>query len=469
MSQPPDVRQHFLGSLSQTERAVLAYEWRFWARPKQLPPDGDWAFWVLKAGRGFGKTRTGAEWVRAQIESGQCKRIALVNDTAADVRDVMITGPAGLVSVCPPWNKPVYVANLRSVTWPNGGIAIAYSAEAPELLRGPEHDGAWADEPSKWKNLKKADTEGGTAWDNLMMGLRIGDPQCVVTMTPRNIAWVRELLLRSGVVVTGGTSYENRDNLSPRWFKNVVSKYENTRLGRQELNAELLEDVEGALWTTHLIEAARVPVFPLDRLRRVVVAIDPAVSKTATSDETGIVVAAVGDDGEAYVLADGSDKYSPDGWARKAIQLYQQWQADRIIAEANNGGDMVSFTVQTVASQMKVHAPVTLVHASRGKQTRAEPIAALYEQGRVHHVGMFVDLEGQMCGWDPRVDTDSPDRMDALVWAMSHLATEMIQEPQDLLFTDTRDPEDAAREARAQAAQAVQDAIEATGIFWPGE
>lgn len=419
MSQPLATRQRYLQALDDRDRAQLAYEWRqFWARPSQLAPAGEWDVWLVKAGRGFGKTRIGSEWVRWRVETGQSKRIAIVNDTAADVRDVNFDGPAGLLAVCPPWNKPVHEPSKRRVTWPNGAVAIGYAAEAPDMLRGPEHDGALVDEPSKWKNLRKADSEGGTAWDNLMMGLRIGNPQAVVTTTPRNIPWMRDLMARPGVRITSGTSYENRANLSPKWFSHIIAKYEGTRLGRQELYAHLIEDVDGALWTRTQLEADRVYLAP--ELLRIVVAIDPAGVNRPQNAETGIVAAGVAGIGAAahgYVLADRSGHYSPSGWATAAIDVYRRLKADTIIAEINNGGDMVAHTIRTVDPNV----PVKVVHASRGKQARAEPVSALDEQHRIHHVGMFAELEDQMCLWDPHVETVSPDRVDARVWAFIEL------------------------------------------------
>jgi predicted phage terminase large subunit-like protein len=674
-SLPPETRARYLGDLSDVERAVLAYTWAFWARPSQQAPSGPWSYWVVQAGRGFGKTRTGAEWVRQKVERRQAKRIALVSDTAADVRDVMIEGPVGLLNVSPPWDRPVYEPSKRRVTWKNGAVAIAYAAESPELLRGPQHDSAWCfiagtqvetedgarsiesirvgdrvwtrrglrrvvatgdrsaplarvrlsngealigtedhpvwtqqgwqalgmlksgqtlqgfrasgsgthkdisvpirplqkagrnsiaiaksgnrrtarfragtgststtstafaemtgwtisrsslpetierlipsrvsrnsvsyagewstgasisaspqyadlvntvrpkrrgartrgraatvrqsfarepvitvasdastlglvgrvynltvegtpefyangvlvhncDEFAKWKNLRKVDQEGGTAWDNLLMGLRIGDqPQCCVTTTPRAIPQLRELLKKPGTIATSGSSYDNRDNLSASWFQDVIGAYEGTRLGRQEIHAELLEDVEGALWKRGWLDSARVQHAPA--LKRIVVAIDPAVTSTAASDETGIVVAGLGHDGRGYVLDDVSGRYSPDGWAKKAVDAYRAHAADRIVAERNNGGDMVRHTLETVDRRV----PITLVHASRGKQTRAEPVAALYEQGKVHHVG-------QMCTWEPLKDGQSPDRVDALVWALTEL---MVGAPREITVAD---------------------------------
>lgn len=420
---PVSERETWLAGLTDEEAYALSYEWSFWARPKQISPDSAWRFWVVKAGRGFGKTRTGSEWVRSQIESGRCKRVALVSDTAADVRDVMVEGPSGVLAVSPPWNKPVYEPSKRRVTWPNGAVAICYAAEAPELLRGPEHDGAWADEFAKWKNLRKRDAEGGTAWDNLLMGLRVGDnPQGIVTTTPRNIEELRKLLKRQGVVVTGGSSYENRANLSDQWFADTIAPYEGTRLGRQEIHAELLDDAEGALWKRTMFEAGRRKV-ERSFLRRVVIAIDPATTKKQRSDETGIVAAGIGADGHGYVLEDAGDRMSTDQWVKKALYLYDQYGADRIVAETNNGGDLVEYALRS----QRVNVPYKSLTASRGAMVRAEPVAALYEQTRVHHGDNMGRLEDNMCQWEPITGEHCPDNVSAAVWALTELMLERTQ------------------------------------------
>ncbi|HUK34786.1 MAG TPA: terminase family protein, partial [Vicinamibacterales bacterium] len=400
--------------------AVL-YDWSLWARPNQIAPPGEWLVWLVLAGRGFGKTRTGAEFVRDRVQNGLAHRIALVSDTAADVRDVMIEGESGLLSICPEDFFPHYEPSKRRVTWPNGAVAVAYAAESPDMLRGPQHDLAWCDEPAKWKNLRKKDVEGGTAWDNLMMGLRMGpNPQCCATTTPRSIPWLTELMGKPSTVVSKGTSYENRVNLSPKWFHDVIRSYEGTRLGRQEINAEVLGDVEGALWTRSLIEENRVEKMPCEAVRTVV-AIDPAVTAEEESDECGILTCALGTDGQGYVLADDSLRISPDGWARRAIRAYNEHDADRVIGEANNGGDLIETVLRTVERSV----PYSKVHASKSKHTRAEPVSALYEQGKVHHVGSFPMLEDEMSTWVP--GDKSPNRMDALVWALTALMIKKSQ------------------------------------------
>jgi predicted phage terminase large subunit-like protein len=410
----PEKRKEFIANLTDEEVLALKYDWAIWARPDQLPPVGDWFVWLIKGGRGSGKTRPAAEWIRKHAENMSARRIALIGDTAADVRDVMVGGDSGILAVSDPRFMPVYEPSKRLLTWPNGVIATCYAAEAPEMLRGPQHDLAWADEPAKWKNLRKTDNEGGTAWDNLLFGLRQGiHPRCVCSTTPRPIKWYKDLLANSSTVVTGSSTYANRANLAPTWFEQVVKKYEGTRLGRQEIHAELLDDIEGALWQRQRIDELRVATIP--ELIRIVVALDPAVTSNEDSDEVGIITAGLGKDGHGYVLDDTTLRASPNEWAKQAISTYSKHKADKIIAEANNGGDLIEAVLRVVNKDI----PYSKVTASRGKQTRAEPVAALYEQGKVHHVGQLAYLEDEMCSWVPGMD--SPNRMDALVWALSEL------------------------------------------------
>jgi phage terminase large subunit-like protein len=409
-SHPESERERLLREIAPTatERVALEYEWRFWARPNQIAPEGAWHVWLVSAGRGYGKTRTGAEWVNDRAKRNPHERIALIGATAADTRDVMVEGESGILAVSPPWNRPHYEPSKRRLTWPNGAMATTYSAEEPDRLRGPQHGAAWADEVAAWAYPE--------TWDQLMFGLRLGtDPRVIATTTPRPTALIRRLMKDPHTVVTRGSTFENAANLAPSFLADVRRKYEGTRLGRQELFAELLDDTPGALWNYAQIDALRVPRAPA--LRRIVVAIDPAVTANEESDETGIVVAGLGEDGHGYVLQDLSGKFSPDGWARLAVQAYRTYEADRIIAEVNNGGDLVERVIRTVDP----HVPYTAVHASRGKRVRAEPVAALDEQGRVHHVGSFAALEDQMCTWDSTTGERSPDRMDARVWAITEL------------------------------------------------
>ncbi|HVM81639.1 MAG TPA: terminase family protein [Stellaceae bacterium] len=391
---------------------ALAYDWRFWARDGQLPPPGDWRVWLLMAGRGFGKTRSGAEWVRMQVEGEHARRVALVAPTMADLRNVMIEGESGILAISHPEFKPDYFASRNRLHWPNGAVALGFSADEPERLRGPQHDAAWCDELAAWRYPE--------AWDMLQFGLRLGtDPRIVVTTTPKPVRLVRMLVKTPAVRVTRGSTRENRKHLAPAFLAEIVRRYEGTRLGRQELEAELLEDVAGALWTRDALDAARVREAP--ELARVVVAIDPAVSSGEDADETGIVVAGVSAGGIAFVLEDASGRFRAEEWARAAVALYRRHRADRVIGEVNNGGELVEATLRAVDAAVS-YKPV---RASRGKAVRAEPVAALYEQGRVKHCSAFPQLEDQMAAFTAEFDRASagysPDRLDALVWAITEL------------------------------------------------
>lgn len=394
--------------------------WRAKARPSQLPPAGDWNGWLILAGRGFGKTRAGAGWVHELVETRQAGRIALVAATAADARDTLVEGVSGLLNTASPWNRPIYEPSKRRLTWPNGAVATTFSSEEADRLRGPEHDAAWADELAAWQDPR-------AAWDMLQFGLRIGKrPRWLVTTTPKPIKIIKQLLARVGedVVVTRGSTFENSDNLAPTFLKAIRDRYEGTRLGRQELEAEMLADTPGALWQLDWLDRDRVTKAP--ELKRIVVAIDPAVSNNEGSDETGIIVAGIAGDDHVYVLEDLSGRYAPHEWAKIAVDAYRRHGADRIVAEVNQGGAMVEATLRVVDPNASYKA----VHASRGKVVRAEPIAALYERRRVHHVGGFAVLEDQLCGFTSDFDRVrarySPDRVDALVWALTELATEQV-------------------------------------------
>jgi predicted phage terminase large subunit-like protein len=356
-------------------------------------------------------TRCGSEFVREQVESNSAGRIALLGRTAADVRDVMVEGNSGILARSHPGFRPIYNPSKRRLTWPNGAIATCYSGDEPDTLRGPEHDLAWIDEFAAYRYAE--DT-----WDNLQLGLRIGkSPRTVITTTPRPIKIIRELIKDPTTTVTGGPTYHNLANLSQQ-FRRIIRKFEGTTLGRQELLAELLEDIPGALWKRTTIDAQRVPWTHKDLLdlMRIVVAIDPATTSKKDSDDTGIIVAGLGSNGHAYVLDDVTQHDLPDVWARAAIDALEKWKGDRIVAEVNNGGDLVESVLRHTAPDV----PYSSVHASRGKRTRAEPIAALYEQGKVHHLGTLSELEDQMCTWLP-LSEESPDRVDALVWALTEL------------------------------------------------
>jgi predicted phage terminase large subunit-like protein len=400
----------FAGQLAD----ALETSWAAVARPNQLPPPGDWRIWLLLAGRGFGKSRTLSQWVNEQAVSRQASRIALVAATAADARDVIVEGESGILATAPSYCRPLYEPSRRRLTWPNGVIATTYSAEEPERLRGPQHDAAVCDELGSWKHPE--------AWDMLMFGLRIGkNPRVVVATTPRPTRLIRDLVSRNGrdVVLTRGSTYENRANLAPAFLEQIIRKYEGTRLGRQELEAELLEDVEGALWNRTMLEEARWPAHKaLPELIRVVVAIDPAATSGEGADETGIVVAAKDATGRGFILDDLSGRFPPTQWAKTAIAAYRKHEGDRIIAEVNNGGEMVEATIRMVDPNV----PFTAIRASRGKVTRAEPVSALYEQNRIFHVGAFPQLEDQLCSFVPGVaPTGFDDRADSLVWALTDL------------------------------------------------
>lgn len=421
-------RAEWLTKLSIEEQAALRWKWDFWARPNQLEPEGDWATWLILAGRGFGKTRTGAETIRkwvcgsTPLSAGQCQRIALVAETAPDARDVMVEGESGLLAVHPPDFRPIYEPSKRRVTWPNGAIATLYNATEPDQLRGPQHDAAWCDELAKWRYCQ-------ATFDQLQFGMRLGErPRSIITTTPRPLPILRKMVAEAqkengSVTVTRGSTFDNFDNMPKSFFKEIEDAYGGTRLGRQELEGEILDDIPGALWTRESIDDHRLKESP--DLERIYVAVDPAASSHEGSDETGIVVVGFARDSDGYargyVLADGSLKASPEEWARKAVSLYRQYEADKIIAEKNQGGAMVEAVIRSVDRSV----PIELVHASRGKYVRAEPISALYEQGRVHHVGRFDKLEDQMCLFS--VDnirdenTGSPDRVDALVWGLTKL------------------------------------------------
>jgi phage terminase large subunit-like protein len=416
--------------LEDEDLAALQYDWAFWARPEQLTPPGDWTKWVILAGRGWGKTRTGAEAIREAVdrarETGEELRIALVGATIADVREVMLDGESGLLNIFPPHQRPRYISTRAKVVFPGTkAVAYLYSAEKPRKLRGPQHHLAWCDELAAWANLD-------ATWDNLMMGLRLGDrPRVIVTTTPRPlpmlVAWEKAANDNDGsIVLTQGTTWRNAANLPPKFFRDVIAAYVGTRLGEQELGGKILGQLEGALfkreWLRHLP--------PAPRFARIIVAIDPAI--TTRNDETGIVV--VGRAGDrAYVLEDLSGHWSSHEWATKTRDAVNRWKhlaprgATKIVAEVNRGGDLVKDALRQVDKVTPFKE--TRAYRGAGKENRAEPIAALYEQGRVIHCSRFEALELQMCTFDPRHQdelrarkkADSPDRLDALVWGLKEL------------------------------------------------
>ena len=413
-------RRVLLEGLTHAERTRLASYWRFWARPEQLPPNGDWHTWLICAGRGFGKTRAGAEWVRSIAAVDPAARIALVGASLAEVRSVMIEGESGILAVSPDPGAPTWEPSLRRLRWSSGAEAYCYSAAEPESLRGPQHSHAWCDEIAKWDNAAERAT---SAWDNLQMGLRLGEtPRALATTTPRAGPLVRRLLEEceaGSVIVTRGTTWDNAGNLPARFVNRMRRQFGRTTLGRQELEGELLRDIEGALWTRAMLEACR-DAKPAAEPVRVVVGVDPPAS--ATGDACGIVVCGIDEEGRTAVLADASvERASPEKWARAVARAAERWSADRVVAEANQGGAMV----ESVLRAADVSLPVKLVHASRGKVARAEPVAALYEAGRVRHAGLFAKLEDQLCGLTIGGGYEgpgrSPDRADALVWALTEL------------------------------------------------
>lgn len=412
---PASARLEFLSSLSEPEAQQLLYDWRgFWARPNQIQPDGDWLFWVLKAGRGFGKTRVGAETVREWAED-PTERILLVAPVASDVRETMIEGPSGLMQCYPPGARPEYNPSRHLITFPSGAVGITRSADEPERLRGPQFTKFWADEICAWRFIAEA-------WSQIMFGFRLPTKRLrgVITSTPKPIKTFTELLANPGTVVTSASSYENRANLSQTYYQQVIAPYEGTRLGRQEILGEVLDDVPGALWKRGMIDATRIrfDTIQWDKLVRIVVAIDPGVSTGENSDPTGIVCAALTNSGHGIVLDDLTCKESPWGWAKIAVSLLFSRHGDRIVGERNNGGDLVESNLRTINPNI----PYRSVWASHGKATRAEPVAALYEQGRIHHAGNLSALEDEMCAFVPGLPAKpSPNRMDALVWAFTEL------------------------------------------------
>lgn len=422
----PEQRVELFSSLPEEFLQVALYDWRgIWARDSQLiPPGAAWEVWLILAGRGFGKTRTGAETVRDLVESGAAKRVAMIAPTAADARDTMVEGESGLLAVCPPWNRPKYFPSKRRVVWPNGARATLFSAEEPERGRGPQHDLAWGDEPASWPSKE--------LWDNIAMGLRLGKrPISVVTGTPKPVPMVLDLMKDPKTFVTRGSTFENSGNLATSFVDQVRRIYAGTRIGRQELEAEVLEDMPGALFAQMLIDFLRVKVAP--QLDRVAIAVDPPRASDEGSDEAGIVAigsgqapsglpaeaAAKTEGPHGYVLADYSRRGTPDEWGRAAVRAYYTHKADVLVAEINAGGEMVEAVIRGIDPTVNFRP----VRAMRGKAKRAEPVSALYEQYKIHHVGdheNLAKLEKQM-----RVFTGKPgkrdDRCDALCWGFHEL------------------------------------------------
>ena len=408
---------------------ALPFLFEFWALEHQLPPAKDWSSWVILGGRGAGKTRAGAEWVRSMVEGarpgdpGRARRVALVGETIEQAREVMVFGESGILACSPPDRRPEWISGRKKLIWPNGAEATVYSAFEPEALRGPQFDAAWADELGKWR-------KGQEAWDMLQFGLRLGTrPQVCVTTTPRNAPVLKDLLARASSVKTHAPTEANRAYLADSFLEEVRTRYAGTRLGRQELDGVMLTDVAGGLWSGPVIDAALVEVLPV--MDRVVVAVDPPVSGHKASDDCGIVVVGVTmqgppQDWRAYVIEDATvSAASPLDWARAAVAAMQRHGAERLVAEVNQGGAMV----ETVVRQIDPLVPFRAVHASKGKAARAEPVAALYEQGRVKHVRGLQKLEEQMGQMTVGgfMGKGSPDRVDALVWAIQDVMIDPAQ------------------------------------------
>ncbi len=413
-------RQTLVARLSEEERQDFRWNWNLWARQEQLPPSGDWHIWLICAGRGFGKTRAGAEWVRSVAWQNSGARIALIGASLAEVRAVMVEGESGILAISPPHRRPQFEPSLRQLRWENGARATLYSAADPESLRGPQHSHAWCDEIGKWDN---ASDRAIRTWDNLLMGLRLGErPRALATTTPRAVPLIQRLMrgeTQGHVAVSRGSMFQNGSHLPPQFIIEMNRQFGGTALGRQELNGELLTEVDGALWTRSLIETCRETGVP-GAMTRIVIGVDPPAS--AHGDACGIVVAGLAEAGHGVVLADCSvEKPSPEKWARAVANAAEIWSADRVVAEANQGGAMVG----SVLRAANIALPIKLVHASKGKIARAEPVAALYETSRVRHAEAFAKLEDEMCGLMAGGTYEgpgrSPDRADALVWALSEL------------------------------------------------
>lgn len=437
-SLPEPERRAALADLTESEAAALEHDWEFWGRRDQIAPTGaDWFVWLILAGRGWGKTRTAVENISRMVRGpspliappGAPAIMTIIADSPFDLRQYSIEGPSGFLNVGPADYRPHHEPSKKTLTWPNGCKALLFSAEDPETLRGASGSFFWWDELAKSRYAR-------AGWDNMLFGMREGNPRGIVTTTPRPTPLLKELMARPSTVVTRGSTWDNRGNLSPVFYREVIEPLMGTRLGRQEIEAEILDDAPGALWSRGVIEANRLPRWKTEEdrqrliadMKRIVVAMDPAATSTDGADEMGIVVAGLRHDGHGVVLADLTERLSPDKAARRAIQAFDDWKADRIVGEVNNGGEWIGQTITLTAKTMQmegVRASSTVaykaVHASRGKQTRAEPIAALDEQHKVHHVGAFPALEDQMCEWQPLAGEKSPDRLDARVWALTEL------------------------------------------------
>ncbi len=409
-----DARARVIEAMTPLECAQLFHDWSFWARPEQAPPAGDWIIWLILAGRGAGKTRAGAEAVRNWVQTYPI--VNLIGATVADVRDTMVRGESGILACCRRDERPRFLAADLRLEWPNGAVSWLFSAEEPDRLRGRQHMKLWCDELAAWRQPD--------AFDQALLGLRLGDkPQAVVTTTPRPTKIIKVLAVDKDTVVTRGSTFDNKAHLARAFFERITARYHGRPIGRQELMAEIVDEMPGALWTRALIERQSVrPQAAPSEFAEIVIAVDPPARSSAKSDECGLVVAARADGGLLYVLADLTIQGdTPGGWAARVGAAYRGFKANRVVAEINNGGDMVT----EVLRQSEPNLPVRAVHATRGKFLRAEPIAAAYERGLVFHVGAFGKLEDQLCALTPDFDRRtagySPDRADALVWALADL------------------------------------------------
>ena len=409
--------------LADLDPEVLLWDWHSWARPEQQSPEGDWNIWIYLAGRGAGKTRAAAEWVREEAKytnTGQ-RRFALVARTAADVRDVIVEGESGIMNVTPPSERPLYEPSKRRLTWPNGNTATCFTADEPDSLRGPQFSHAWGDEVAAWRQTP--DAAGMTAFDNLRVGTRLGaNPKIMITTTPKRVPLLYSLLEEEKkgkkVVVTRGSTMDNSGNLSSAYLDTILGVYEGTRLAKQELYGEMLDSIEGALWTIEMIGKGRQNLLPAHTPIRVI-GVDPSVAENPR-DSCGIVVCASTGERDLYkrhawVLEDATIHGSPEVWANKVVEMARRWGAP-VVAEVNQGGALVTNAINAIDPNVKVFE----VHSKHGKQLRAEPVVLAYEQERVHHIGYIAELEDQMTAWIPG-EGKSPDRVDALVHALTAL------------------------------------------------
>lgn len=441
----PEDLDTFISSLSPDELIRLEWNlrwsWDWRARPKQMTPHGLWEVWLILAGRGFGKTTTGVQWIRSKIADGH-DHCNIIVPTFGDIDKVLLNSEGGVLKGIPPEERPIWKADKACFVWPKGQVSFVFSADSPERLRGPEHAFLWCDELAAWRYPE--------AWDQAQMGLRLGlHPQACVTTTPRPTDLVKSLARSTTTHVTRGTTFENRANLAPIFLRRVTKLYEGTRLGRQELHAEILDDNPGAMWKRAQIDRDRISPAAMPALSYIAVGVDPATTSNDDSDDTGIVVVGrdLRDPPHFYVIDDRTIQGSPDEWASQVVMAFDSNVANIVIGETNQGGEMVEMVIRTKCSTI----PYRGVHASRGKAIRAEPVSALYEQGRVHHVGSFSKMEDEMCQWDPITSKRSPNRMDALVWAfygigvgsdswLSYILSANPEKPEPTTFEELNDP-----------------------------